>query len=41
VIQVGLYATAFASLGYGGRKLHNAYEALSRAIWWYNRDLKR
>lgn len=41
VIQVGLYATAFASLGYGGRKLHSAYEALSRAIWWYNRDLKR
>jgi hypothetical protein len=41
VIQVGLYATAFASLGYSGRKLHSAYEALSRAIWWYNRDLKR
>lgn len=41
VIQVGLYATAFASLGYGGRKLHSAYEALSKAIWWYNRDLKR
>jgi hypothetical protein len=41
VIQVGLYATAFASLGYAGKKLHSAYEALSKAIWWYNRDLKR
>jgi hypothetical protein len=41
VIQVGLFATTFVSLGYGGKKLHSAYEALSKAVWWYNRDLKR
>jgi hypothetical protein len=40
-IQVGLYVTSFAALAYGGNKLHSAYEALSKAIWWYNRDLKR
>ena len=41
VIQVTLYATGFAALGYGGSRLHSAYGALSKAIWWYNRDLKR
>lgn len=41
VIQVGLTATSFTSLAYGGKKLHSAYGALSKAIWWYNRDLKR
>jgi hypothetical protein len=41
VIQVSLYATSFAALAYGGNRLHSAYGALSKAIWWYNRDLKR
>ena len=41
VIQVGLYATSFAAIGYGAKKLDSAYRALSKAIWWYNRDLKR
>jgi hypothetical protein len=41
VIQVSLYTTGFAALAYGGNKLHSAYGALSKAIWWYNRDLKR
>ncbi len=40
VIQVGLYATSFAAIAYGGKKLESAYRALSKAIWWYNRDLK-
>ena len=38
--QVGLAATTFVSMGYGAKKLHSAYEALSKAIWWYNRDLE-
>jgi hypothetical protein len=28
-------------IGYGGYKLEKAYRALSKAIWWYNRDLKQ
>jgi hypothetical protein len=41
VIQVGLYATSFVAIGYGAKKLESAYRALSKAIWWYNRDLTR
>jgi hypothetical protein len=41
VIQVGLYATSFAAIGYGAKKLESAYRALSKAVWWYNRDLSR
>jgi hypothetical protein len=41
VIQVGLYATSFVTIGYGAKKLDSAYRALSKAIWWYNRDLTR
>jgi hypothetical protein len=41
VIQVGLYATSFVAIGYGAKKLESAYRALSKAIWWYNRDLPR
>ncbi|HJP86535.1 MAG TPA: hypothetical protein VJ852_11125 [Gemmatimonadaceae bacterium] len=26
---------------YGGVRLNRAYNALSRSLWWYNRDLKR
>ena len=28
-------------LVYGALRLNRAYNALSRSIWWYNRDLKR
>ena len=41
LIQVGLYATSFVAIGYGAKKLESAYRALSKAIWWYNRDLTR
>jgi len=38
----GLLTTASVLLiGYGGWKMETAYRALSKAIWWYNRDLKR
>jgi hypothetical protein len=30
-----------ALIVYGGGRLQNAYNALSRSIWWYNRDLKK
>ncbi len=26
---------------YGGWRLGNAYRALSKSVWWYNRELKR
>lgn len=26
---------------YGGRRLNLSYSALSKSIWWYNRDLKK
>ena len=34
VVSVGLIV-------YGAGRLESAYRALSRSIWWYNRDLKR
>jgi hypothetical protein len=40
----GLIAAEVAGTGlvvYGGVRLNRAYNALSRSIWWYNRDLKR
>ena len=40
-IQVGLTTTTFVSFAFGAKKLLTAHEALSKAIWWYNRDLKR
>lgn len=40
-IQVGLTATSFTAIGFGAKKLDRAYRALSKAVWWYNRDLKR
>lgn len=41
LIQAGLTATTFISFAFGAKKLDSAYQALSKAIWWYNRDLKR
>ena len=40
-IPTGLTISAAALLIYGGGRLQNAYNALSRSIWWYNRDLKK
>lgn len=40
-IPTGLTIGSVALLIYGGGRLHNAYNALSRSIWWYNRDLKK
>lgn len=41
VIPTGLTTASIVLIAYGGTKLHRANQALSRAIWWYNRDLKR
>lgn len=38
---VSLSVASLSLIAYGGIKLDRAYRALSRAIWWYNRDLKR
>jgi hypothetical protein len=40
-IPTSLSVTSFLLIGYGGLKLERAYRALSKAVWWYNRDLKR
>jgi hypothetical protein len=40
-IPAVLTATTFISFAFGAKKLDSAYQALSKAIWWYNRDLKR
>jgi hypothetical protein len=40
-IPPGLTAASVSLIAYGGSKLERASQALSRAIWWYNRDLKR
>ncbi len=39
-IPSGLTAASVLLIAYGGSKLERASQALSRAIWWYNRDLK-
>jgi hypothetical protein len=41
LIPTGLTTASIVLIAYGGAKLHRANQALSRAIWWYNRDLKR
>lgn len=41
VIPAGLTGVSIVLIAYGGARLHRANQALSRAIWWYNRDLKR
>ena len=40
-IPTGLTIVSVSLITYGGTKLERAYRALSRAIWWYNRDLKK
>ncbi len=40
-ITTGLILAGTGLIVYGGGRLQNAYNALSRSVWWYNRDLKR
>ena len=40
-VPVILSVGSLVSLVYGARRLENAYRALSRSIWWYNRGLMR
>lgn len=40
-IPTGLTIASVMLITYGGTKLESAYRALSKAIWWYNRDLPR
>lgn len=40
-IPTGLLIVGVSLITYGGTKMESAYRALSKAIWWYNRDLKK
>ena len=40
-IPTALTIVSVSLITYGGTKLESAYRALSKAIWWYNRDLKK
>jgi hypothetical protein len=40
-IPTGLTAASILLIAYGGSRLESAYRALSKAVWWYNRDLKK
>ena len=40
LITTGLVIAGTGSLVYGGGRLQNAYNALARSLWWYNRDLR-
>jgi hypothetical protein len=39
-IPTGLAVSGAALILYGGTRIQSAYNALTRSIWWYNRDLK-
>ena len=39
-VATGLTIMSTSLIIYGATRLESAYNALSRAIWWYNRDLK-
>jgi hypothetical protein len=39
-ITTGLLLAGTGLVVYGGGRLEDAYNALSRSVWWYNRDLK-
>ena len=41
LVPMGLTIAGVALITYGGTKIESAYRALSKAIWWYNRDLNR
>jgi hypothetical protein len=40
MIPAGITIVSVGLLCYGGARLEKAYQALSKSIWWYNRDLK-
>ncbi len=40
-VPISLSVASFGLIAYGATKLEKAYRALSKAIWWYNRELKR
>jgi len=40
LIPSALTITSIGLIAYGASKLERAYRGLSKAIWWYNRDLK-
>lgn len=40
-ITTGLTLAGTGLVVYGAGRLEDAYNALSRSIWWYNRDLKK
>jgi hypothetical protein len=40
-VPTGLTIAGVSLITYGGWRLGNACRALSKSIWWYNRDLKR
>lgn len=40
-VPLGITFTTLALVVYGAQRLDTAKRALSKAIWWYNRDLKR
>jgi len=39
-VPIGVTVTALVLVTYGAMRLDTAKRALSKAIWWYNRDLK-
>lgn len=40
-IPTGITIGSAALIVYGAHRIQNAYNALARSLWWYNRDLKR
>jgi hypothetical protein len=40
-LPTGLTIAGVSLITYGGWRLGNAYRALSKSVWWYNRDLKK
>lgn len=40
-IALGLTLASTGLIVYGGGRLQSAYNALSRSVWWYNRDLEK
>ena len=40
-VPLGITITTVALVTYGAVRIDTARRALSKAIWWYNRDLKR
>ena len=41
LVPSALTITSVGLIVYGASRLERAYRGLSKAIWWYNRDLKK